>query len=99
MNSSRASSRRDFFTRFACGRADLDRLLRVGGFEVVGVTPRHAEIAIDAFRRFGKARHKAGLNIGACFSYALAIGMDHELLFKGSDFIHADVRRALPATG
>ena len=50
------------------------------------------EIAIDAFRRYGKGRHRAGLNIGDCFSYALAIAMDQELLFKGDDFIHTDVR-------
>jgi ribonuclease VapC len=77
------------------GRADLERLLQVGGFEVVGVTPHHAEIAIDAFRRYGKGRHRAGLNIGDCFSYALAVAMDDKLLFKGDDFIHTDVRSAL----
>jgi len=78
------------------GRTDLERLLRDGGIEVVGVTPQQAEIAVDAFRRFGKGRHKAGLNIGDCFSYALAIATDHPLLFKGNDFSSTDVRQALP---
>jgi ribonuclease VapC len=78
------------------GRADLEQLLRIIGFDVVSVTPQHAEIAIAAFRRFGKGRHKAALNIGDCFSYALAIAMDEELLFKGGDFILTDVRPALP---
>jgi ribonuclease VapC len=63
----------------------------------VSVTPRHAEIAIDPFRRYGEGRHRAGLNIGDCFSYALAIAMDHELPFKGDDFIHTDVRPVSPA--
>ncbi len=81
------------------GRADLERLLQVGGFDIVNVTPRHAEIAIEAFRRYGKGRHRAGLNIGDCFSYALAVAMDHELLFKGHDFIHTDIRPAVPAQG
>ena len=76
------------------GRADLDRLLQVGGFDIVSVTPRHAEVAIDAFRRYGKGRHRAGLNIGDCFSYALAAVMDFELLFKGDDFVHTDIRPA-----
>lgn len=67
------------------------------GFDVVSVTHRHAEIAIGAFRRYGKGRHRAGLNIGDCFSYAPATAMDHELLFKGNDFIHTDIRPALPA--
>jgi ribonuclease VapC len=81
----------------AAGRADLERFLREGEFDVVSVTPQHAEIAISAFRRFGKGRHKAALSIGDCFSYALAIAMDEELLFKGGDFILTDVRPALPA--
>src|ERR1700761_12507 len=53
------------------GRDDLERLLRDGAFEVEAVTPRQALIAIEAFRRFGKGRHRARLNIGDCFSYAL----------------------------
>jgi ribonuclease VapC len=50
------------------GRLDLERLLGAGGFEIVGVTPEQASIAIEAFRRFGKPRHRTGLNIGDCFS-------------------------------
>jgi len=42
------------------GRADLELLLRDRDFEVVSVTPQQADIAIDAFRRFGKGRHRAG---------------------------------------
>ena len=68
------------------GRADLEGLLAVGGFEVVAVTPDQAARAIDAFRRFGRGRHPASLNIGDCFSYALAAAMEEELLFKGDDF-------------
>jgi ribonuclease VapC len=81
------------------GRADLDLLLRDGGFDIVSVTSRQAEIAIDAFRRFGKGRHQAGLNIGDCFSYALAVATDHPLLFKGDDFSRTDIRQALPTLG
>lgn len=80
------------------GRVDLERLLQAAGLDVESVTPRHAEIATDAFRRYGKGRHRAGLNTGDCFSYALATAMDHELLFKGHDYIHTDIRPALPAT-
>jgi ribonuclease VapC len=79
------------------GRADLELLLREGDFEVVSVTPQQAGIATDAFRRFGKGRHRAGLNIGDCFSYALAVAMAHPLLFKGDDFTHTDIPSALPA--
>ncbi|WP_287850494.1 type II toxin-antitoxin system VapC family toxin [Acidiphilium sp.] len=80
------------------GRADLELLLRDGGFDVVSVTPQQATIAIEAFRRYGRGRHRAGLNIGDCFSYALAAATDHPLLFKGDDFTHTDLQPALPAS-
>jgi ribonuclease VapC len=81
------------------GRQDLERLLGSGGFEVVSVTPHHADLAIEAFRRYGKGRHPAGLNIGDCFSYALAMATEHPLLFKGSDFAKTDVGAAIPCEG
>lgn len=81
------------------GRADLELLLRDADFDIVSVTPQQADIAIDAFRRFGRSRHRAGLNIGDCFSYALAVASNHPLLFKGDDFAHTDLRSALPDAG
>ena len=39
-----------------------------------------ADIAIDAFARYGKGRHLAALNFGDCFSYALAKRFDASLL-------------------
>lgn len=77
------------------GRADLERLLDAGGFEVVSVTPAQAMRAIDAFLRFGRGRHPASLNIGDCFVYALAATMEEPLLFKGEDFAQTDIRLAL----
>ena len=79
------------------GRADLELLLQQGDFEVAAVTPQQAGYAIEAFRRFGKGRHRAGLNIGDCFSYALAKASDQPLLFKGDDFTRTDIRPAVPA--
>jgi ribonuclease VapC len=83
----------------SAGRADLELLLRDGGFDIISVTPQQADIAVDAFRRFGRRRHRAGLNIGDCFSYALAVASDHPLLFKGKDFAQTDIRSALPDAG
>jgi ribonuclease VapC len=77
------------------GRVDLERLLSDVRIEIAAVTPQQAEIAIEAFRRFGKGRHRAALNIGDCFSYALAKAMDQPLLFTGNDFIYTDIRPAL----
>src|SRR5271165_3400156 len=69
----------------------FDDLLREVGVQVQTVTPRQAEIARYAYRDFGKGRHKAGLNFGDCFAYALAKEMDEPLLFKGTDFARTDV--------
>jgi ribonuclease VapC len=54
-----------------------------------------ARIAADAYRRFGRGNHPAGLNFGDCFSYALAKSLGSPLLFKGEDFALTDVRRAV----
>jgi ribonuclease VapC len=72
----------------------FDDLLRDARMRVETVTPRQAEIARQAYRDFGKGRHKAGLNFGDCFSYALAKEMDEPLLFKGTDFARTDVEVA-----
>lgn len=81
------------------GRSRLERFFSLSGTEIVAVTPEQAGFAIDAFRRFGKGRHPAGLNIGDCFSYALAKATDHPLLFKGDDFARTDVRAAVAVSG
>jgi ribonuclease VapC len=52
-------------------------------------------LAQDAFRRFGKGRHKAALNMGDCFAYALAKAKGEPILFKGNDFSHTDLESAL----
>ena len=77
------------------GRERLERFFALTAAEVVAVTPQQASIAIQAFRRFGKGRHPAALNIGDCFSYALASATGHKLLFKGDDFRRTDIVPAL----
>ncbi len=44
---------------------------------------------------FRKCRHRAGLNLGDCFSYGLAMALDLPLLHKGDDLAHTDVKCAL----
>jgi ribonuclease VapC len=58
------------------------------------VTVDHGELARQAFLDFGKGRHKASLNYGDCFSYALAKATSEPLLFKGNDFARTDIRSA-----
>jgi ribonuclease VapC len=74
------------------GRERVDRFFRLTGAEIVGVTPELAEFAVEAFRRFGKGRHRARLNIGDCFAYALAKTTGEPLLFKGGDFARTDIQ-------
>jgi len=50
-----------------------------------------AELARSAWRRFGKGRHPAGLNIGDCCAYALARYTGEPLLYKGEYFRKTDV--------
>lgn len=77
------------------GVRKLESLLRAAAIEIVGFTPDHAAVALEAFRRYGKGRHSAGLNLGDCMSYAMAKSMNAPLLFVGDDFIHTDIASAL----
>ncbi|MGA8761787.1 MAG: type II toxin-antitoxin system VapC family toxin [Candidatus Sulfotelmatobacter sp.] len=72
-------------------RRKLDDLLRDASISIETITPKQAEIAREAYRDFGKGRHKAGLNLGDCFAYALAKEKGEALLFKGDDFRHTDI--------
>lgn len=77
------------------GLADLRAFLVRGQVEPIPFGADHLDLALDAFRRFGKGRHPAGHNFGDCFSYALARATGEPLLFKGNDFSLTDVRRAV----
>jgi len=72
----------------------FDTLIEKAGIQVESVSRRQAEIARQAYRDFGKGRHKAKLNLGDCFAYALAKEMDEPLLCKGDDFRRTDVEVA-----
>ena len=71
---------------------DLDILLAEIEAVVVPFDDHHADIARDAFLRFGKGRHRAALNFGDCAAYALAMAEAEPLLFKGTDFGATDVQ-------
>lgn len=74
----------------------LDDLLDRWQVRIEPVTATQATIARAAYRDFGRGSgHAANLNFGDCLSYALAKDLDQPLLFKGNDFIHTDVRRAI----
>jgi ribonuclease VapC len=69
----------------------VDRLIQEAGFQVESFTAQHAELARDAYARYGKGQKPAGLNYGDCFSYALQKATGLPLLFKGQDFSKTDI--------
>jgi ribonuclease VapC len=73
------------------GRDHLDRFFLLTGAEIVAVTEEQTDYAMEGFRRFGRGRHPAGLNIADCFAYALAKATDEPLLFKGEGFALTDI--------
>jgi len=72
----------------------LDEFLRETEINIEAVTLDQARLAREAYRDFGKGRHRAGLNLGDCFAYALAKDKAEPLLFKGNDFRKTDVEPA-----
>lgn len=73
---------------------ELDAFLSRAGITLMPVMTEHVEAARHAWRRFGKGNHRAALNLGDCFAYALAKTTGEPLLFKGKDFTHTDVEPA-----
>ena len=73
-----------------------DLLLARFNVSIEGVTKEIAAIGAEAYRRYGRGtQHKAGLNLGDCFAYALAKAIGEPLLFKGDDFARTDITPAL----
>jgi ribonuclease VapC len=73
------------------GARDLKLFLAEAEIEIDPVTLDPAEVAREAYRRFGKGNHPAALNFGDCFAYALARIRGEPLLFKGTDFSQTDI--------
>jgi len=75
----------------------LDALLAAYGIIVEPFTADQAKLAREAYRDFGKGSgHPAKLNLGDCFSYALASARHDTILFVGNDFRHTDLIPAIP---
>lgn len=72
----------------------LELLVAKTGLRIIPFDYEQMLHARDAFLRFGKGRHPAGLNMGDCAAYALARSWNLPLLFKGGDFALTDVAPA-----
>lgn len=78
------------------GARELDLLLYRAEIEIVAVDHDQAEVARVAWRRFGRGRHRAGLDYGDCFAYALAKTRQLPLLCRSGDFSLTDIACVIP---
>jgi ribonuclease VapC len=74
----------------------ISRLLRDANIKVVDVDIDAADRALSAWRRYGKGRHRAALNFGDCFAYALAERTGLPLMCTGDDFAATDLQVIRP---
>lgn len=72
-------------------RPEAEALIAWAGTEVVPMTDQDAELAANAYARYGKGKHPARLNICDCFAYALAKRTGEPLLCTGKDFAQTDL--------
>ena len=73
------------------GTRELELLIHKIKIDIVSLDSEQIALAIAAWRKFGKGRHPAGLNIGDCCSYALAKYSNEPVLFKGNYFDKTDI--------
>jgi ribonuclease VapC len=74
----------------AAGR-EFDLFVVRANLQIVSVDAEQAELARSAWRRYGKGRHRAALNLGDCFAYALCKSSGEPLLAKGTHFALTDI--------
>lgn len=73
------------------GKTALARFLQENSVQTVAFDEAHASVALDAYSRFGKGRHPAGLNFGDCCTYAVTFLAGEPLLCVGDDFGRTDL--------
>ena len=75
--------------------ADLHSRLQTIDVTIVPVDAAQADLIGHIYAQYGKGLHRASLNFGDCFAYALAKSRDLPLLYVGQDFALTDIRSAL----
>ncbi|MDX3974441.1 type II toxin-antitoxin system VapC family toxin [Shinella sp.] len=70
---------------------EVEAYIRPLEIEVIAISPAATAAAVEAYQRYGKGRHPAGLNFGDCFAYACARQLAVPLLYKGDDFSQTDI--------
>lgn len=78
------------------GSRELERVVTGLRLILQPVTIEQGRTALLAHWRYGRGLHRAALNFGDCFTYALAKRTNEPLLFKGNDFGRTDLRFVIP---
>jgi ribonuclease VapC len=73
---------------------EVEAYIRPLEIEVIAISLAATAAAVEAYQRYGKGRHPAGLNFGDCFAYSCARHLDVPLLYKGDDFSQTDIETA-----
>ena len=76
------------------GAALVDQFLAEIQALVIPFARNHISVFFEAFRRYGKGRHRAHLNMGDCFTYAVAKAAGMPVLYVGGDFRRTDLESA-----
>ena len=74
----------------------IDRFLRDAEIDVVDFDREMAERSLEGWRRFGKGRHPAALNMGDAFTFGIAVTLQGTVLCVGNDFLQTDVAFVRP---
>lgn len=80
----------------AAGSDTVATFLRDARIEIAPVDTEDADRALRGWRRFGKGNHRARLNFGDCFVYALADRTGLPVLCTGDDFAATDLEVVRP---
>ncbi len=72
-------------------RLHVQRFQAALGLRLVAIGEAELNLAVEAYGRYGRGRHKAALNMGDCFAYGCARAHGARLLYLGEDFAQTDL--------
>ena len=73
---------------------EMRKFIAALNITIMPVNEHLAQAGAEGYRIWGKGFHKASLNLGDSFAYALAKELDCPLLFIGNDFASTDLKVA-----
>lgn len=83
----------------SAGTGLAGRFVRDSEITLIDLDHAMAERALEGWRRYGRGRHPAALNLGDCYVYGLATELVAPVLCTGRDFAQTDVAVLSPPPG